>query len=80
MIIRIESGSLYAVWCIPSILVPELIETASVVDQHFFSYENIIFCCINEQYIYSSPRVTEYSMQTVVEILNQVHKQNATSR
>ena len=74
MIIRIESGSFYVVWCIPSVLIPELIETASDIDQHFYSCENIIFCYVNEQCIYSSLRVVdrEYPSQMVVKSLNQV--------
>ena len=77
MIIRIESGSFFAVWCIPSILVPKLIETASMIDQHFYQCENITSCCINEQCLYNSSTtsaISQYPFQMVVEPLNRVNQ------
>ena len=57
-----DSNSFIVSWLVPSILVPELIESARKIEENFFDMENIISLSVGNIRLYSS-KLTQFGTQ-----------------
>ena len=54
LLIRVESGSFYAIWRVPTILVPDLVRMAKQISAGFYQYERILSITVDGDYVYPS--------------------------
>ena len=57
-----DSNSFIVSWLVPSILVPDLIESAKGIKESFFDMENIISLSVGNQWLYN-PKLTQFGAQ-----------------
>ena len=57
-----DSNSFIVSWLVPSILVPDLIESAREIEESFFDMENIISLSVSNRWLYN-PKLTQFGAQ-----------------
>ena len=57
-----DSNSFIVSWLVPSILVPDLIESAREIEESFFDMENIISLSVSNRWLYN-PKLTRFGAQ-----------------
>ena len=75
LLIRVEPGSFYAIWHIPSVLIPDLMKSANQIGDGFYHYEHVLSLSIDGVLIYSlnsSEAKSVSSKQVVLFPLDQV--------
>lgn len=74
LLIRVESGSFFAMWCIPSVLVPELIQSITQISTGFYCYEHILSLSVDDKCIYHATAELNVSLpkQVILFPLDQV--------
>ena len=68
-----DSNSFIVSWLVPSILVPNLIESAKEIEESFFDMENIISLSVGNRWLYN-PKLTQFGAQ-----LKQQYQQSQSS-